>query len=156
MQKCKINLAAALAATVLAATCGAQSAADLVTPQVTRVADKLQCPCGCNLTMACFMPPSGQCGTCRIAKEKIIALQAQGKSDQAILDQFVTENGKGALAITPGVVGFAGPYVALALGLGIVALVIRRYRRPETAAVAAPPLDPETIERIEKDLAKLD
>jgi hypothetical protein len=150
MQKWKISLLAG----ALAATCLAQTAADLVAPPVTRVADKLKCSCGCNLTMACFMPPAGQCGTCRIGKEKIIALQAQGKSDQQILDQFVQDNGKDVLAITPGVVGFATPYAALALGLGIVALVIRRFRQPQTAPVA--PIDPATIERIEKDLAKLD
>lgn len=152
MQKWKTSLLVA----VFAANCFAQTAADLVTPQVTRVADKLKCSCGCNLTMACFMPPAGQCGTCRIGKEKIIALQAQGKTDQQILDQFVQDNGgnKDVLAITPGVVGFITPYAALALGLGIVAFVIRRFRQPKTATV--PQLDPETIERIEKDLAKLD
>src|SRR5271165_1105579 len=135
MQKWKTSLLAA----VLAANCLAQTAADLVAPQVTRVADKLKCSCGCNLTMACFMPPSGQCGTCRSGKEKIIAMQAQGKSDQEILDQFVRENGKDVLAVTPGIVGFVTPYAALALGLGIVAWVIRRYRRPETAS--GPPID---------------
>jgi len=150
MQKWKISLLAA----VLAANCLAQTAADLVAPQVTRVADKLKCSCGCNLTMACFMPPAGQCGTCRIGKEKIIAMQAQGKSDQQILDQFVQDNGKDVLAITPGVVGFVTPYAALALGLGIVAFVIRRFRQPPTAT--SPQVDPATIERIEKDLAKLD
>jgi hypothetical protein len=150
MQKWKISLLAA----VLAANCLAQTAADLVAPQVSRVADKLKCSCGCNLTMACFMPPAGQCGTCRIGKEKIIALQSQGKSDQQILDQFVQDNGKDVLAITPGVVGFVTPYAALAVGLGIVAFVIRRFRQPQTATL--PQVDPATIERIEKDLAKLD
>src|SRR5271167_5013625 len=144
MQKWKISLLAA----VLAANCLAQTAADLVAPPVTRVADKLKCSCGCNLTMACFMPPAGQCGTCRIGKEKIIALQAQGKSDQQILDQFVQDNGKDVLAITPGVVGFVTPYAALAVGLGIVAFVIRRFKQPQTATV--PQVDPATIERIEK------
>jgi hypothetical protein len=150
MQKWKISLLAA----ALAANCFAQTAADLVAPPVTRVADKLKCSCGCSLTMACFMPPAGQCGTCRIGKEKIIAMQAQGKSDQQILDQFVQDNGKDVLAITPGVVGFVTPYAALALGLGIVAFVIRRFRQPQAATV--PQIDPATIERIEKDLAKLD
>jgi len=152
MRKWKISLLAG----VLAAGCLAQSAADLVAPQVTRVADKLKCSCGCNLTMACFMPPAGQCGTCRIGKEKIIALQAAGKTDQEILDQFVRDNGgnKDVLAVTPGVVGFITPYAALALGLAIVAWIIRKYRKP--APASAPQIDPATIERIEKDLAKLD
>ena len=152
MQKWKISLLAA----VLAANCLAQTAADLVAPPVTRIADKLKCSCGCNLTMACFMPPSGQCGTCKIAKEKIIALQAQGKSDQRrSMDQFVQDNGKDVLAITPGVVGFVTPYAALALGLGIVAFCDPPYSSgPRTAS--GPPNDPATIELIEKDLAKLD
>ena len=47
---------------------------------------------------------------------KIFALQTAGKSDSEILDQFVAENGKQILAITPGIFGTAGPFVALSLG----------------------------------------
>ena len=142
-----------LAATV--AICLAQTASDLESDAVNRVAEKLACPCGCSLNMACRMEPY-MCGTCKKAKTKIIAMQAAGKSDQQIFDAFVAENGKNILAITPGFFGTIGPYLALTLGLGAVLLVIRRYRNKPAAAVAAPEVDPKVLEQIDKDMAKLD
>jgi cytochrome c-type biogenesis protein CcmH/NrfF len=149
MQKWKTSLLVA----VLAAAGLAQTASDFEAPQVNRVAEKLNCNCGCNLNMACLMPPY-PCPVCRKAKAKIISMQADGKSDQQILDQFAQEYGKDIVAVGPGVLGVVGPYAALALGLGIVLLVIRRYMRPTPAT--APEVDAATLERIEKDLAKLD
>jgi cytochrome c-type biogenesis protein CcmH/NrfF len=149
MQKWKSSLLVA----ILAAAALAQTASDFEAPQVNRVAEKLLCNCGCNLNMACLMPPY-PCPVCRKAKAKIIAMQAEGKTDQQILDQFAQENGKDIVAVGPGFLGVFGPYAALAVGLGIVILVIRRFRRP--AAAPAPQVDAATLDRIEKDLAKLD
>jgi len=140
---------------LLAVTGLAQTAHDFEAPQVNRVAEKMNCSCGCKMNMACLMPPY-PCPVCRQAKSKIIALQAEGKSDRQILDQFAQENGKDILVVQPGVMGVVGPYLALALGLGFVIFIIRRFRRPQTAAPAGPPLDAATLDRIEKDLAKLD
>jgi cytochrome c-type biogenesis protein CcmH/NrfF len=150
MQKWKTSFLIA----VLAVAGLAQTATQFEAPQVNRVASKLKCSCGCNLNMACLMPPY-PCPVCRKAKGEIIAMQAAGKSDDQILAQFVAENGKDILAIGPGLLGVVGPYVALALGLGLVIMVIRRFRRPQPAA-DGPQIDPATLEQIEKDLAKLD
>jgi cytochrome c-type biogenesis protein CcmH/NrfF len=79
-------------------------------------------------------------------------MQTEGKSDSQILDQFVAENGKQILAITPGLFGTAGPFVALSLGAIVVVLVIKRLRKPHPV----PEIDPQVLERINKDLAKLD
>ncbi len=149
MQKWKTSLLLA----VLAAAGLAQTASEFESPNVNRVAGKLNCSCGCNMNMNCLMPPY-PCQVCRRAKAKIIAMQAEGKSDSQILDQFVQENGKDVLVVEPGRLGMIGPYAALALGLGLVLWAIRRYRRP--VATAAPQVDAATMERIEKDLAKLD
>ena len=130
--------------------CFAQSAVDLDSDPVNRVAKKLLCNCGCAQDMACKMEPG--CGICKRAKTQIFALQTEGKSDSQILDQFVAENGKQILAITPGLFGTAGPFVALSLGAIVVVMVIKRYRKPH----AVPEIDPDVLERINKDLAKLD
>jgi cytochrome c-type biogenesis protein CcmH/NrfF len=130
--------------------CFAQSAVDLDSDPVNRVAKKLLCNCGCAQDMTCKMEPG--CGTCKRAKTQIFALQTEGKSDGQILDQFVAENGKQILAITPGLFGTAGPFVALSLGAIVVVMVIKRYRKPH----AVPEIDPDVLERINKDLAKLD
>jgi cytochrome c-type biogenesis protein CcmH/NrfF len=138
---------------VLAVAGLAQTASEFESEPVNRVAGKMNCSCGCNLNMACLMPPY-PCPVCRKAKAKILTMQADGKSDQQILDEFVKEGGKDVLAVGPGLLGVVGPYVALTIGLGIVVLVIRRFMRQK--APAGPDLDAATIERIEKDLAKLD
>jgi len=138
---------------LLALACGlcfAQTAVDLDSEPVNRVAKKLSCNCGCGQDRACKMEPG--CGICKRAKTKIFALQTAGKSDSQILDDFVAENGKQILAITPGTFGTAGPFVALSLGAIVVLLVIKRYRKPH----AVPEIDPDVLERINKDMAKLD
>jgi hypothetical protein len=144
----KSSLLLALAAGL----CFAQTAVDLDSDPVNRVAKKMLCDCGCAQDMTCKMEPG--CGTCKRAKTKIFAMQSDGKSDSQILDQFVVENGKQILAITPGVFGTAGPFVALSLGAIVVVMVIRRYRKPATANI--PEIDPQVLERINKDMAKLD
>jgi cytochrome c-type biogenesis protein CcmH/NrfF len=131
----------------------AQTAVDLDSEPVNRVAKKLACSCGCAQDMTCQMEPG--CGICKRAKTKIFALQKSGKSDSEIVDQFVAENGKTILNITPGIFGTAGPFVALSLGAILVVFVIRKYRKP-AATAGAPEIDPEVLERINKDLAKLD
>jgi len=149
MRKWKSSFLVAVAAAVSLA----QTASELESPRVNRVAERLSCTCGCNLNMACKMEP-WPCHVCRGAKLKIFAMQAEGKSDSQILDQFVSENGRQILAVGPGLFGVIGPYAALALGLAVVAFVIRRYLRARHAP--APQIDPAVLERIEKDMAKLD
>jgi cytochrome c-type biogenesis protein CcmH/NrfF len=138
---------------IAAGLCIAQTAVDLDSPPVNRVAKKLACSCGCAQDMTCQMEPG--CGLCKRAKTKIFAEQQAGKSDSQIIDDFVAENGKTALFVTPNAFGTAGPFVALGLGAIVVLFVIRRIRKP-SAAGHAPDIDPEVLERINKDMAKLD
>jgi len=131
-----------------------QTATEMDSPQINRIADKLKCNCGCNQSMACVMPPG--CPVCKTNKAKMVNMQKSGMSDQQILDQFVAENGKDILVVPPGIAGVLGPYVALTLGLGLVIFTIRRLMRPRVASPNGPPIDPETLARIEKDTANLD
>jgi cytochrome c-type biogenesis protein CcmH/NrfF len=129
----------------------AQTAVDLDSGPVNRVAKKLMCSCGCAQDMTCKMEPG--CGMCKRAKTKIFTEQQAGKSDSQIIDEFVAD--KQALFVTPSFFGTAGPFVALFLGGIVVLLAIRRYRKPR-AAGNIPEIDPEVLERINKDMAKLD
>ncbi|MEQ1886033.1 MAG: cytochrome c-type biogenesis protein CcmH [Bryobacteraceae bacterium] len=137
----------------------AQNAADLESAPVLRIANKLKCSCGCNLTMACQMP--GGCALCKTNRTKIYRMQQEGMNDQQILDSYVAEQGKDVLVIPPGIGGTAGPYVALALGMLLVVWTIRRYmQKPAAVAGAAAAgtvdIDPATLAQIEKDMANLD
>jgi cytochrome c-type biogenesis protein CcmH/NrfF len=132
----------------------AQTAVDLDSKPVNRVAKKLACTCGCAQDMTCQMEPG--CGICKRAKTKIFGAQQAGKSDSQILDQFVAESGPTILFVTPGFFGTAGPFVALSLGAIVVLLVIRRYMKKPHATTAGPEIDPIVLDKINKDMAKLD
>src|SRR6202158_5093987 len=119
----------------------AQSAEELESPAVNRVASKLLCPCGCKINMACRMDPY-PCRTCWENKKKILKMQAAGMSDQAILDQFSKEMGKDVVAVQPGVIGSLSFYTAAALGLILVVFVIRKYSRKDAVVAAGPSDDP--------------
>ena len=136
----------------------AQTSEQLESPAVNRVAEKLLCPCGCKMNMACRMEPY-PCRVCWENKKKILKLQAAGLSDQAILDQFAQEQGKDIVANPPGVLGSLSMYSAAIIGLILVVFVIRRYmRKPAVATVAAG--DDAALHRyhdqIEKEVEKLE
>ncbi len=140
--------------TVMLAAALGQTATEMDSPQINRIASKLHCSCGCNQSMACVMPPG--CPVCKMNKAKMVNMQKSGRSDQQILNQYVAENGKDVLIVPPGIAGVLGPYVALTLGLLLVVWTIRRYMRPRKAAPNGPPIDAATLARIEKDTANLD
>jgi cytochrome c-type biogenesis protein CcmH/NrfF len=136
----------------------AQSAEDLESPAVNRVAEKLLCPCGCKMNMACRMDPY-PCRTCWENKQKIFQYQKAGLSDQAILDRFAKENGKDIISTPPGLFGSLSMYSVAFLGLILVAWTIRRYSRKPSAAGGAPADDPELNryhDQIEREVEKLD
>jgi hypothetical protein len=136
----------------------AQTAEDLESPAVNRVANKMLCPCGCKMNMACRMDPY-PCKTCWDNKKKILNMQAAGMPDAAILAKFQQDMGKEVVAVQPGVLGLLSFYTAAALGLILVLWVIRRYSRKPVAAGAGR-LDEAMLDRyhdqIEKEVEKLD
>ncbi len=136
----------------------AQSAEELESPAVNRVANKLLCPCGCKMNMACRMDPY-PCRTCWDNKKKILKMQAAGMSDQAILSQFQQDMGKAVVAVQPGVLGSLSFYTAAVLGLILVLFVIRRYSR-KSAPSGLASVDEAVLhryhEQIEKEVEKLD
>jgi cytochrome c-type biogenesis protein CcmH/NrfF len=146
-----------LVLTLVTAGCFAQTAEELESPAVNRVAEKLLCPCGCKMNMACRMEPY-PCQTCWGNKKKILKMQAAGMSDQAILDTFAQEMGKEVVANPPGMMGSLSMYTAGFIGLLLVVWIIRRYSRKGVTAGAAPVDDP-TLDRyhdqIEKEVEKL-
>jgi cytochrome c-type biogenesis protein CcmH/NrfF len=122
------------------------------TRQINAIAGKLNCNCGCKQHMDCQMQPG--CPECKRDKQKMMTMLQAGMNESQILDQFVKERGKDVLVVPPGIMGVVGPYIALTLGLGLVILVMRRYLRQKPAPV--PEVDPAELEKIEKEMAKLD
>jgi cytochrome c-type biogenesis protein CcmH/NrfF len=153
------RLQSSLLTLLVAITALAQTASQKPSVDVRRVAHRLACQCGCKDSVAtCAML---ECHFSKPAKEKIAKMQAEGKSDQAILDAFVQEFGAGVLLDEPSAYGWIVPYVALAAGLGVIGLFIRKYRKPRPVAELGPmEIDDPALEKyreqIEKDLAKLE
>ena len=161
MRRLKISWLAfsLLACGLLTQACLAQSAEELESPAVNRIATRLNCPCGCKTNMACRMDPY-PCRTCWDNKKKILKMEQAGMSDDAILASFANEMGPNTVVVPPGILGSLSFYTAAALGLILVVFVIRKLSRKEaTVAAGAPPRDP-LLERyhdqIEKEVEKLD
>jgi len=153
-----------LVLSLVAGGCFAQSAEELESPAVNRVADRLNCPCGCKTNMACRMDPY-PCRTCWDNKKKILKMEEAGMSDQAILDSFSKEMGSNVVVVPPGTLGALSFYTAAALGLVLVLFVIRKYSRKAPVVAGAPggpggpdedPLLTRYHDQIEKEVDKLD
>lgn len=141
---------------VLGVAALAQTASEKPGVDVLRVAHHLACQCGCSDTVAtCAML---ECHFSKPAKERIAKLQAGGMPDQAIIDQFIAEYGQGIYRGDPNAWGWIVPYVMAGIGLLVVWLVIRRYRKPPAAPEPDPMADDPALakynEQIEKDLAR--
>jgi cytochrome c-type biogenesis protein CcmH len=165
MPKSKIKAAALfilLSGVVLPQT----SSVQYVTPEIRRVGDKLACKCGsCNNTVAtCQML---QCHYSEPAREKIAKMQANGASDQGIIDSFVQESGLSALASPPTtgfhLLGYIMPFIVIALGLGAIGVWMKRFRGSNHVLAPATPesqaasqIDERYRARIEKEMAELD
>jgi len=138
----------------------AQSAEQLESPAVNRIANRLNCPCGCKTNMACRMDPY-PCRTCWENKKKILAMEQAGMSDDAILAKFAQDMGPDVIITPPGILGSLSFYSAAALGLILVVFVIRKYsRKPPAAVTEAGAMNDPLLERyhdqIEKEVEKLD
>jgi cytochrome c-type biogenesis protein CcmH/NrfF len=101
------------------------------------------------------------CHYAQPARQQIASLQAEGKTEQQVIDQFVKEKGLKALAVPPArgfyLLAWVAPYVAVGGGLLLIAWFVRRLLR-QSAQVAS--VNDELLQRyreqMEKDLAKLD
>jgi len=132
-------------------------------PRVRQIGGLLQCQCGCPYTVAdCDMQ---NCHFAEPARERILGLVEQGKSEKDILDAFVADYGLKILTRPPAegffLVGWIMPGVGVLVGFGIVALLLQRYlkQRPAPATPAPSPDSPEMAryrDQIEKELSDLD
>ncbi len=149
---------ALLVAAVSGALCLAQTASEKPSDDARRVSARLKCLCGgCKDSVAtCSML---ECSFCKPAKERIARMQALGMSDEQIIQGFVRENGTEVYLSTPSPFGWMAPYAALAAGLVVLWLFLKKYRKPVTEAGTMEIDDPELAKyksQIEEDLAKLE
>jgi len=115
------------------ATLIAQDPASYMSPNVTRVGDKLACRCGgCRNTVGTC--PMLRCDSADPMRRRIFQMQQKGMTDSGIINTIVREDGIVALA-SPPVEGFGPvitwlmPAVALAIGFLVYSRYVRRNRQ---------------------------
>ena len=144
---------------VVAAAALAQTASEKPSVDARRVGARLRCQCGCPDSVAtCSML---ECSFGKPAKEKIAQMQAVGMSDDQIVQSFIREYGQGIYLAPPNAFGWIIPCASVAVGLVIVWLFIKKYRKPKplTDLGAIEIDDPDLAkykDQIEKDLANLE
>src|SRR5664280_702259 len=141
----------------------AQTASQKPSVDVRRVGARLACQCGCKDSVAtCSML---ECSFSKPAKERIAQMQAVGMSDEQIVQAFVRDYGAGIYLAPPNAWGWIVPYASVGLGLVMIWLFLKRYRKPKAleeigVGPEGTPIDDPALEKykdqIEKDLAKLE
>jgi len=154
-----VVVAAALAQTGNPPEPGAATAAEKPSLDTRRVGMRLACKCGCKDSVAtCSML---ECGFSKPAKERIAKMQSLGMSDQQIIDAFVRDYGSDIYLSPPSAFGWIVPYASVGVGMVVIWLFIRKYRKPKPLAEIGPvEIDDPALEKykdqIEKDLANMD
>ena len=114
-----------------------------------QIGAKIKCMCnGCDQAAAkCYHVGgeySGPCDTAKTMLKKIDTQIATGKSDEQVLQAMIQEYGPLAYVEPPksgfGLVAWLMPILYLFGGLGLVILVMKRWRNRPVAIAAAPGL----------------
>jgi cytochrome c-type biogenesis protein CcmH/NrfF len=148
-----------LALALVAVAALAQTASEKPSMDVRRVGARIACTCGCKDSVAtCSML---ECHISKPAKERIAKMQALGYSDKQIVDAFIRDYGLAVYLAEPNAWGWAVPYATVGLGLVVIWIFIKKYRKPKPIAVIGPmEVDDPALEKykdqIEKDLANME
>jgi len=138
---------------------GSPTASEKPNADVVRVGKRLRCKCGCGDTIAtCSML---QCEYSKPGKERIAKMQSLGMSDEQIVKAFVEDYGADILLSPPSAYGWIVPYAAVAVGLVVIGLFVRKYRKPKPLVeVGTIEIDDPALvkykDQIEKDLANME
>jgi len=134
-------------------------AADPPKPTLESLGNKVQCTCGC-------VAPLNQCPHFDCAQKAEIQAFikkeiAEGKDEPAILQNLAARYGLRVLSAPPArgfnLAAWILPGVGLLLGLAIVVVIARRWRRPEAVAPAPVAVhDPKVLAAIEEEMKSVD
>jgi cytochrome c-type biogenesis protein CcmH len=137
----------------------AQTASEKPNVDVRRVGARLACQCGCKDSVAtCSML---ECGFSKPAKERIAQMQGLSYTDKQIVDAFIRDNGSGIYLAEPNAFGWIVPYSLVGVGLVIIWLFVKKYRKPRPIPEIGPlQVDDPALEKykdqIERDLANME
>lgn len=138
----------------------AAARADEARPTVASVSERVMCLCGCVATLNHCPHPETECSG-RAEMTRLIKTQiAEGKTEPAILEDFVERYGVKVLAAPPGkgfnLAAWVLPGLGLILGLACVMVIVRRWRQPAAAPASGPTAatDPKLLAAVEEEMKK--
>jgi len=135
----------------------------LPTGRARDLGKQIMCVCGCGDTAgSCSHPGAAFSGPCEVAKGKLKEINERvdrGESNASILQTFVQEYGEAVLAAPPasGFNWFAWtfPAVAFAIGLALVIMIMRQWRRrPDVAPASGPAVSAEMLEHARRQIER--
>jgi cytochrome c-type biogenesis protein CcmH len=118
---------------------------------------RIRCQCGCTMDVYLCRTTDFTCSVSPAMHRDVMALVQGGYSAEEILDAFVNVYGDRVLMAPPkvgfNILGYIVPGIALAIGAIVLAVILRRWKRPVSQAAAASPFQvdatPEELARIE-------
>jgi len=130
---------------------------------IQAIEKRIRCTCGCNQDVYTCRTTDFTCTTSPAMHRRVLALAAQGKTGQQIIDAFVKENGVAILMAPPrrgfNLAGYFVPSLAILAAGVILTLVLRRWtraagREPAVSPHADVAASPEELERLDRELEK--
>jgi cytochrome c-type biogenesis protein CcmH len=126
---------------------------------------KIRCTCGCNLDVFTCRTTDFTCATSPAMHRLVLARLDSAQTPDQVLASFVSQYGESVLMQPPkhgfNWMAYIMPFVGLAVGLGLLGTLMRRWirSRPAESALSGLPDDlatPEDRERLKKELEKFE
>lgn len=123
------------------------------------VEHRIRCQCGCTLDVYTCRTTDFTCQVSPSMHRDVMSLVSGGYTAQEIIDAFVGVYGERVLMAPPAagfnLLGWVAPFVALGGGALAVSLLLRNWRRPGTAKVAAGTPPKGASDATDDELARL-
>jgi cytochrome c-type biogenesis protein CcmH len=128
------------------------------------VEHRIRCQCGCTMDIYLCRTTDFTCSVSPAMHRDVMSLVQGGYSAQEILDAFVNVYGERVLMAPPkvgfNILGYVVPGIAIFVGAIVLAVVIRRWKRPPQLARrterAGSDVSPLPVDATPQELARLE